>query len=128
MSGQTIGARRHKRFGVVVVLERYPLFSTRKNDQQIGYIEGSDAFDLSGKPRCHYNVATGNLRDLDSNKLVGFVSSEGKVAGVSWIIEKLFPTSDELAAIENSVEDRNGPIPNEMERVFEMLRDRIGLK
>jgi hypothetical protein len=41
---------------------------------QIGYIEADRAFDLTGKERCKYARATGNLSELDSEKTIGHVS------------------------------------------------------
>jgi hypothetical protein len=37
---------------------------------QIGYIEGNRAFDLSGRERCNYARTTGNLSDLNGEKIV----------------------------------------------------------
>jgi|SRR5271154_4861099 len=105
--------------------ERSPIFKGDGN--QIGYIEGNEAYDLLGKPCCNYNAKTGNLSDLNSGKLVGYVSSEGKVAGVSWIIDELFPKSDEPAVLINSTEVQNRPISEELEGLFKLLRNRIGL-
>jgi hypothetical protein len=41
---------------------------------QIGYIEADRAFDLTGRERCKYVRATGNLSDLNGEKVVGHVS------------------------------------------------------
>jgi len=57
---------------------------------QIGYIEADRAFDLTGRERCKYVLATGNLSELDSEKIVGHVSLEGTFAGLSWISDELF--------------------------------------
>ncbi len=57
---------------------------------QIGYIEADRAFDLTGKERCKYARATGNLSGLDGEQIVGHVSLDGTFAGLSWISEKLF--------------------------------------
>ena len=55
--------------------ERNPIFG--KGRTQIGYIEGGEAFDLSGRKRCNYSKKTGN----DSRKTVGQVSLAGKFVG-----------------------------------------------
>ena len=57
---------------------------------QIGYIEADRAFDLTGKERCKYARAMGNLSGLNGEKVVGYVSLDGTFAGLSWISEKLF--------------------------------------
>src|ERR1700722_9205651 len=73
------------RFGMA---ERSPIFG--KDSTQIGYVEGGEAFDLSGRKRCNYSKQTGNLFD-DSRKTVGHVSLAGKFVGVFSIADKLFP-------------------------------------
>jgi hypothetical protein len=70
--------------------ERSPIFSTKGDRPQIGYIEGNEAFDLFGRQRCSYSAATGNLCDFDSGKIVGHVSLEGNFVGASWIADELF--------------------------------------
>jgi hypothetical protein len=57
---------------------------------QVGYIEGSRAFDLRGRERCNYARATGNLYDLKSEKIVGYISLNGTFVGLTWISEELF--------------------------------------
>jgi hypothetical protein len=57
---------------------------------QIGYIEGDRAFDLIGRKRCKYARATGNLSELNSEKIVGYVSLDGTFVGLSWISDELF--------------------------------------
>jgi hypothetical protein len=57
---------------------------------QIGYVEGSRAFDLRGRVRCNYARATGNLTDLNGEKIVGYVSLDGTFVGLSWISDELF--------------------------------------
>jgi hypothetical protein len=74
--------------------ERSPIFSAKRDSHRIGYIEGSEAFDLSGRRRCSYNEKTGNLYDPNSKKIIGHVSLEGKFVGASWIADELFPRSD----------------------------------
>ena len=48
---------------------------------QIGYVEGSRAFDLSGRERCNYARKTGNLTDLTGEKIVGYISLDGTFVG-----------------------------------------------
>jgi hypothetical protein len=57
---------------------------------QIGYIEGDRAFDLTGRERCNYARATGNLSELHGKKIVGYISLDGTFVGLSWISEELF--------------------------------------
>ena len=57
---------------------------------QIGYIEADRAFDLTGRERCKYVRATGNLADLNGEKVVGHVSLDGTFVGSSWISQELF--------------------------------------
>ena len=67
-----------------------PIFSTKGGHHQIGYIEGNEAFDLFGEKRCHYSAATGNLCDLNSGKIIGHVTLQGKFVGLSWIAVQPF--------------------------------------
>lgn len=57
---------------------------------QIGYIEGDRAFDLTGRKRCNYARATGNLSELNGKKIVGHISLDGTFVGLSWISDELF--------------------------------------
>jgi hypothetical protein len=70
-----------------------PIFSSKGDHQQIGYIEGNEAFDLLGEKRCNYSAATGNLCDPGSGKILGHVSLQGKFVGASWIAVELFSRS-----------------------------------
>jgi hypothetical protein len=187
---------------------RRSIFSARADGARIGYIEGDEAFNVSGQRRCRYDGQTGNLRDLRSGEIVGHVSLDGRFVGLSWRADRLFrqfdndlddavrqqegspkggsekpagqvlaPAEDEtldgadgdarqplrlVLAIANEVfgqrdaesnqgirhaagrrnpaperaepairtnaaGERIGAFPNEAERIFEMLRDRIGL-
>jgi hypothetical protein len=111
--------------------ERNPIFG--KDSTQIGYVEGGEAFDLSGRKRCNYSKETGNLFD-DSRRTVGHVSLAGKFVGVSSIADELFPKfesaqkelrgvggtpnqplpgSDELTAIRISLEELSASGPPE---------------
>src|SRR5271167_2276654 len=142
--------------------ERSPIFRGKGEGRQIGYLESDEAFDLLGKQRCYYNAETGNLRDINSEEIVGHVSLDGKVVGVSWIIDELFSNSGgdidqeflqnevhpkdvhaessnsempsappseqgEAMALVNAARVRHGLFSEETERVFKLLRDRIGL-
>jgi hypothetical protein len=57
---------------------------------QIGYIEADRAFDFTGRERCKYARATGNLSDLNGEKIVGHISLDGTFVGLSWISDELF--------------------------------------
>ena len=46
------------------MVERSPIYSAKHRSLKIGYIEGAEAFDLSGNKRCNYNPKTGNLLEL----------------------------------------------------------------
>jgi hypothetical protein len=83
--------------------ERSPIFSTK--GEQIGYIEGSAAFDLFNRQRCSYDSATGNLSDSNTGKLVGYVSSENNFVVPSRIAAELFGRPGEIDAdLSNMVE------------------------
>ena len=60
---------------------------------QIGYIEGERAFDLTGRQRCTYAPATGNLSELHGKKIVGHISLDGIFVGLTWISDQLFGKS-----------------------------------
>lgn len=81
--------------------KRSPIFGSKEDGHQIGYVEGDGAFDLSGKQRCNYSAKTGNLRDKKS--IVGHVSLEGKFVGISTAADELFlkPARDINSAIKN---------------------------
>jgi hypothetical protein len=68
--------------------ERRLIFNTK--GFQLGYIEGNAVFDLSGRRRCSYTAATGNLGDFDSGKILGHISLDGTFVGASWLSEDLF--------------------------------------
>jgi hypothetical protein len=72
--------------------ERISIFSVIGDGDRIGYIEGAEAFNLSGQRRCRYDERTGNLRDLGNGEIVGPVSLEGRFVGLSWQC----PSSDKL--------------------------------
>ena len=74
---------------------RRSIFSTKGDGEQIGYIEGAEAFNLSGQRRCRYDGQTGNLRDLGTGSIVGHVSLEGKFVGLSWRVDELFRQFDD---------------------------------
>ena len=69
--------------------DRSPLFST-KGGTQIGHVENGGAFDLSGRRRCNYDAATGNLSDPVTEKIIAYVSKEGSFVVPSRIAAELF--------------------------------------
>jgi hypothetical protein len=71
-----------------------PIFSAKVGGKQIGYIQGNEAFDLSGEKRGNYSPQTGNLRDPHSGKIVGHVTLRGRLIGPSWIVDEFFCASD----------------------------------
>jgi hypothetical protein len=70
--------------------ERRPIFVNKGSLSPIAYIEGNEAFDLSGRRRCIYNAETGNLYEFDTEKIIGHVSLQGIFVGTSWIAAELF--------------------------------------
>ena len=70
--------------------ERRPITSVKRADQKIGYIEGDQAFDLFARPCASYDHATGLLRDLNTQMIVGYVSLKGSFVGSSLVAEELF--------------------------------------
>jgi hypothetical protein len=70
--------------------ERMPIFVNKGSLSQIAYIEGNEAFDLSGIRRCIYNAETGNLYEFDTDKIIGHVSLQGIFMWASWIGAELF--------------------------------------
>jgi hypothetical protein len=72
------------------MVERSPIYSAKHRSLKIGYIEASEAFDLSGNKRCNYNPKTGNLLEFDSGKVIGHVSLASFFVGSSWIADELF--------------------------------------
>ena len=75
--------------------ERRPIFSTKHTGQKIGYIEGHQAFDLFSRPCANYDHATGLLRNLKTQMIVGYVSLKGSFVGSSSVAEELFPASSQ---------------------------------
>jgi len=113
---------------------RRPIFSTRRPNE-IGHLDGDNAYDLAGKLCCRYEEASGNLLDLDTRKVIGHISLEGYFVGLSWIADKLFPESAEAPApLEISPEaptpeqsdkpatEHSGSIDADVERALENLR------
>ena len=70
--------------------DRTPIFGTKAAKAQIGYTENGGAFDLSGRRRCNYNAATGNLSDPVTEQLIGYVSFDGNFVVPSRIATELF--------------------------------------
>ena len=75
--------------------KRSSIFSARGDGEVIGYIEGAEAFNVSGQRRCRYDGQTGNLRDLVIGEIVGHVSLQGRFVGLSWRADKLFQQFDD---------------------------------
>ncbi len=96
--------------------ERRTILNSRTG-QRIGYVEGVGAFDLSGKLRCRYDESSGNLRDPNTEKVVGHISFAGNFVGSSWVRDELFPenvvATAELSPPETYAEpNRNEPQAN----------------
>ena len=75
--------------------KRSSIFSARGDGEVIDYIEGAEAFNVSGQLRCRYDGQTGNLRDLRNGEIVGHVSLAGRFVGLSWRADKLFRQFDD---------------------------------
>jgi hypothetical protein len=75
--------------------ERRPITSVKRADQKIGYTEGDQAFDLFARPCASYDHATGLLRNLNNQMIVGYVSLKGSFVGSSSVAEELFPASSQ---------------------------------
>jgi hypothetical protein len=74
----------------IVMSDRIPIYGSKGSRSQIGYVENGGAFDLSGKRRCNYDAATGNLSDPVTEKLVGYVSIAGNFVVPSRVAAELF--------------------------------------
>jgi len=83
-----------------VMTERRSILGPKPGHRPIGYAVGDEAFDLSGRKRCRYNADTGNLHDLETDRIVGYVSLDGRYGGSSFESQRLFnqPTVEESAA------------------------------
>jgi hypothetical protein len=68
-----------------------PIYGIKRANQKIGYIEGDRAFDLFARPCASYDHATGLLRNLNTQMIVGYVSLKGSFVGPSLAAEELFP-------------------------------------
>ncbi len=75
---------------------RRPIFSTRRSNEKIGYIDGENAYDLAGNICCRYSEASGNLTATGTGKVIGHISLEGFFVGLSWIADELFPAMAEV--------------------------------
>jgi hypothetical protein len=89
--------------------ELSPIFGARIDDRKIGYIGGTEAFDLLGNKRCDYNPSTGNLLDLGNGRTIGHVSLAGYFVGLSWIAAELFPQSGAVNSPTSSPHNPTGP-------------------
>jgi hypothetical protein len=122
-----------------VMADRTPIFGTKAAKSQIGYIENGGAFDLSGRRRCNYNAATGNLSDPVTEKIVGYVSLDGNFVVPSRIADELFeqpgdreastPSStaegepEEYATKSNRPQALDEPTDAFLERANEMIQN-----
>jgi hypothetical protein len=112
---------------------RSPIFGRKHDSQKIGYIEGTEAFDLLGKKRCNYSPKTGNLLEVDSGRTIGHVSLAGHFVGASWIADELFPQRDAETARPTSPEGPvateriEAPLSRDAERALEMVRTTLAM-
>ena len=97
--------------------DRTPIFGTKAAKSQIGYTENGGAFDLSGRRRCNYDAATGNLSDPATEKLVGYVSLYGNFVVPSRIAAELFeqPTDREASTSTAEGEHAEEHVPKSAE-------------
>jgi hypothetical protein len=104
-----------------------PIFSAKVGGKQIGYIQGNEAFDLSGEKRGNYSPQTGNLRDPHSGKIVGHVTLRGRLIGPSWIVDEFFCASDgrmDLRVEEPRLPQAGGDIGCAKTEVANLLQER----
>ena len=91
--------------------ERRPIYSAQTAGQQIGYIEGNEAFDLFNRPCAIYDSGTSLLRDPKHNAVVGYVSLADIFVGSSSMARELFsktgpvPPQSSLAELEDEDSD-----------------------
>jgi hypothetical protein len=76
--------------------QRIAICSAKRDNRVLGYIEGSEAFDLFGRRRADYNPNTGLLYDLLDGGVVGYVTFESKFAGLSRVADEMFPKTYEV--------------------------------
>jgi hypothetical protein len=80
------------------MIERRPICSAQATGQQIGYIDGDEAFDLFDRPCAIYESNTGLLRNPKNNAVMGYVSLADIFVGASWMAEELFSKTGPVAA------------------------------
>ena len=89
--------------------ERRPIYCVQTAGQQIGYIEGDEAFDLFDRPCAIYDSNTGLLRNPKNNAVVGYVSLADIFVGSSWMAQELFskigPVTPQASLKEQGNED-----------------------
>jgi hypothetical protein len=90
--------------------EHSPIYSAKTARQQIGYIEGDRAFDLSGKPCATYNSSTGLLRDPNNDAIVGYVTLANIFVGAFNVAEQIFPKAERVASPQASTNQRHDQI------------------
>jgi hypothetical protein len=100
--------------------ERRLILSPKSGHRPIGYVEGDGAFDLSGRRHSRYNADTGNLHDLETGRIVGHVSLEGRFAGSSWEAKRLFGEPD-VSLIASSPSEETAPSTDLQARMIEPL-------
>jgi hypothetical protein len=76
--------------------QRIPICSAKRDNRVLGYIEGSEAFDLFGRRRADYNPNTGLLYGLRDGGVVGYVTFDSKFAGLSRMVDEMFPKTYEV--------------------------------
>jgi hypothetical protein len=76
--------------------ERIAICSAKRDNRILGYIEGSEAFDLSGRRRADYNPNTGLLYGLLDGGVVGYLTFDSKFAGLSTLADEMFPKTHKV--------------------------------
>jgi hypothetical protein len=76
--------------------QRIPICSAKRDNRVLGYIESSEAFDLLGRRRADYNPNTGLLYDQLDGGVVGYVTFDNKFAGLSRMVDEMFPKTYEV--------------------------------
>jgi hypothetical protein len=73
-----------------------PIFSTKRLDRKIGYIEGDQALDLFDRPRATYESHTGLLRHPNTRAVLGYIALNGSFVGSSQTAKELFSEADSV--------------------------------
>ena len=114
--------------------ERIPIFSKGRDNQKIGYIEDSEAFDLLGKKRSYCSPKNRQSSRIDSGRTIGHVSLTCHFVGASRIADELFPQPHANTALPTSPEEpastdpTETPLSSDAEPALETVRITLAMK